>query len=91
MTEGIQGPGSSGPVTPTGNSTNQELINAMNTPVRTLGDLKRVLIQNLGEEKGKKLYNHFIMSMVNSMLSQLRQTQQSADQATKSMGQDQPS
>lgn len=90
MVEGIKGPGASDKPHPIGeDSTKQELVKAMETPVHTLGQLKQVLIQSLGEEKGKKLYNHFLMSLVASMLSQIRQSQQSADQATKSMGQTQ--
>lgn len=92
MTEGIQGPGQSSQPMPTTPATpQQELEVAAKTPVKTLADLKRVLIEHLGEKNGKKMYNHFLKSVIESMLSQMRHSQQSADQATKSMGQNQPS
>lgn len=64
-----------------------EMRKAFETPVKNLAQMKKVLIDSLGEEKGKKLYNRFLTTLVESMLSQIRQTAQGADQATKSMGQ----
>ncbi len=46
----------------------------MNEKVRTLGDLKAVMVKHLGEEKGKKLYNFFMQSMAMQMLAQVRAT-----------------
>ncbi len=97
MTDGIKGPDSSGktehssmePLMKLG-SDKQKEIEAMSTPVRTLGELKSVLLKSLGKEKGTKLYNHFLMGIVQSMLSDVRQAAQRADQAAKDMNQPPP-
>lgn len=93
MSEGIRGPTEKQPASHVSDTASKSsgLAAAMETPVKTLSQLKEVLIKDLGKKEGMKLYNHFMTSLVESMLSQIRQTQQSADQATKAMGQDQPS
>lgn len=58
---------------------------AMQAKVKTLGELKAVLIQHLGEKEGTKLYNTFLQSFVMTMLAQLRQSAQGADKAAQQM------
>ncbi len=91
--DGIKGPSESHKPEPvplvSPDSEREKLLKAMETPVSNLGQLKKVLVDNLGEQKGLKLYNHFVRGLVMAMLSQIRQTSQSADQATKKMGQNQ--
>ncbi len=79
----VHEPGGAAPSSPTGDPMQE----AMNTKVATLGQLKKVLIDHLGEKKGMKLYNLFLKNLALSMLSQMRQAQAGADAATKSMRQ----
>lgn len=56
----------------------------------TLNDLRNLLIQHMGEEKGQQMYNRFIISLAMGFLAADRQAAQQADQATKQMGQQNP-
>jgi hypothetical protein len=58
---------------------------AITTPVKTLGDLKNLLISNLGPQQGTKLYNTFLKSIAMAMLAPLRTAQQQAQQAVRQM------
>lgn len=59
------------------------LQNAMHTPISDLGQLKAMLIANLGEAAGKKLYNSFMTSIVMGMLQQLQASAAHAKQASQ--------
>ena len=58
---------------------------ALHAKVRTLGQLKEILIENLGEEDGKKMYAQFVKSFSMLMLNQVQQAAKAAKQASKSM------
>ncbi|MCB1181054.1 MAG: hypothetical protein KDK55_03410 [Chlamydiia bacterium] len=63
------------------------ILAAMETPVRTLGQLKTVLIENLGKKEGEKFYQTFLKSFVMTMLAPIRTAEQQAQQAAKKMRQ----
>lgn len=65
-----------------------DLSIAADAPIKTLGDLKKVLLQ-ADPEKGEKLYNSFITAIVLTMLGPMRTAQANAEQAAKKMSQDQ--
>lgn len=77
-TQGVGGSGGTGPVQGPKNiveaPAESDVQGLMNEKVRTLGDLKAVMVKHLGEEKGKKLYNFFMQSMAMQMLAQVRAT-----------------
>lgn len=81
----IQPPGSSGVGETPGGPSGGSVENALHTPVATLGQLKQVLIQNLGEKEGTKLYNTFIQSFAMQMLSQIQHSAQQAQRAAQQM------
>ena len=94
MAEGGINLGESGNVSPTessdigkvlGKPTGQQMEYALHTPVKTLGDLKRILIDNLGEENGTKYYNSFIKSFSMLMLNQIQQSARGAKKAAEQM------
>lgn len=58
---------------------------ALHTPVQTLGQLKQVLIANLGEENGTKAYNAFIQSFAMQMMQQVQQSAAQAQKAAQQM------
>lgn len=58
---------------------------AMSTPVHNLGELKQVLISNLGQEKGTQFYNMFLKTMAMMMLSQVQQSAEQAKKASQQM------
>jgi hypothetical protein len=58
---------------------------ALQTPVRTLGQLKELLIANLGEETGTKFYNSFMNSFGMLMIEQVRKAASSAQKAAQNM------
>lgn len=61
-------------------------VDISNINVKTLGDLKNVLVGRLGKEKGEKLYNQFIQSIALGMLSNMRVSEKAAQKAAKKMG-----
>ncbi len=61
--------------------------NALHTPVSTLGQLKKVLIDTLGEKEGTKMYNSFIKSFAMQMISQIQQSAEQAKKAAQQMRQ----
>lgn len=58
---------------------------AMRTPVANLEQLKQVLVQNLGEEKGTKLYNSFLSSFTMLMIQQMQSSARQAEKASEGM------
>jgi len=84
-TSGIGGSGASS-LQPTSTSlTPASWEVSIHTPVRTLADLKNVLIEHMGEKKGMQLYNFFLSSIVTASVTQMQQSSQAADQAAKGM------
>jgi hypothetical protein len=83
----IPTPGSSGVGGVSGEPSGASIENALHTPVANLGQLKKVLIDNLGEEEGKKLYNTFVKTFAMQMLSQLQHSADQAKQAAQQMRQ----
>ena len=61
------------------------IVKALDTPVKTLGQLKSVLEQNLGKKEGDKLYKTFMTSFVMTMLAPIRTAQQQAQAAARKM------
>lgn len=57
----------------------------LHTPVANLGQLKALLIANLGEQAGTKLYNSFMTSFAMIMMQQIQDSAQGAKQASQSM------
>ena len=64
-----------------------DLQAALHTPVRTLGELKEMLIKHLGKEKGTKLYNTFMKSFAMQVMSQVQHSAQQAQKAAQQMRQ----
>ena len=64
------------------------LENALHTPVKTLGDLKRVLISSMGEKEGTKFYNNFLKSFAMLMLNQVQHAASAAKKASRQMRMD---
>lgn len=58
---------------------------ALHTKVKTLGQLKQVLIDNLGKKEGEKVYNYFMGSIAMEMLSQIQHAAQQAKKASQQM------
>ncbi len=58
---------------------------ALKTPVKTLGELKALLVQKLGEKAGTKLYNTFITSFGMIMLQQMQDSMRRAQQAAENI------
>lgn len=56
---------------------------ALHAKVKTLGELKAVLIRYLGEKQGTKMYNTFIQSFAMIMLSQIQQSAEAAKKAAQ--------
>ncbi len=81
----IQPSESKGPEETSGEPTGKSLENALHAPVKTLGQLKQVLIDNLGEKEGKKLYNSFMKSFMMQILNQVQESAQQAKKAAQSM------
>lgn len=81
----IQPSESTGPKELSGDVSGGSIQKALHTPVKTLGQLKKVLIDNLGEKEGTKLYNNFIKSFALMMLSQIREAAQGAAKAAQQM------
>jgi hypothetical protein len=55
----------------------------LHTKLRTLDDLKNLLISQYGEQKGKKFYKMFIQSFAMMMLQQVQSTAEHAKQAER--------
>ncbi|MCC5832137.1 MAG: hypothetical protein JJU12_03745 [Chlamydiales bacterium] len=70
-----------GPGGPSGGS----IENALHTRVATLGQLKQVLVDNLGEKEGTKLYNGFVKSLAMQILGQVQQSAEQAKKAARQM------
>lgn len=66
----------------------QEGANVMQTPIHTLGELKKVLVEHFGEKDGKKAYNNFLFSFGMLMLSQVQHSADQAKKASQRMRQD---
>lgn len=63
----------------------QSIENALHTKVSTLGELKAMLVKNLGEKNGTKMYNEFIQSFAMLMLEQIQQSAEQAKKASQQM------
>lgn len=59
------------------------LQNAMHTPIANLGQLEAMLVANLGEAAGKKLYKSFMTSIVMGMLQQIQASAAHAKKASQ--------
>ncbi len=59
------------------------LQKAMHTPISDVGQLKAMLIAELGESAGTKLYNSFMTTMVMGMLQQIQASAAHAKQASQ--------
>jgi len=57
----------------------------LHTKVATLGELKAVLVQSLGEHQGTKFYNMFIQSFAMIMLQQIQSSAAQAKKAAQDM------
>jgi hypothetical protein len=57
----------------------------MQTPIRTLDDMKNLLIQHYGQEQGNKLYQSFLKSVIMMMFSQMQESAEHAKQAAQKM------
>lgn len=84
---GPSGPPQSGETSPSGQGGpgGSAVYDAMHAEVRTLGELKKALIKNLGEHDGMKLYNSFMKSFALAMLAQMQQTAARAKKAAQQM------
>jgi hypothetical protein len=58
---------------------------ALHTPVKTLGELKKVLVSNFGEKTGMKVYNQFMMSFAMLMMQQMQDSAEHAKKASQDM------
>lgn len=58
---------------------------ALSTPVHSLGELKELLIANLGKEKGTKFYNMVLKTIGMMMLSQVQGASEQARKAAHEM------
>ncbi|QVE49554.1 hypothetical protein SBV42_02145 [Chlamydia crocodili] len=54
-------------------------------PVRTLDQLRLALIQKMGEEKGKEMYDKFIQSILISSFGNIHKEMDRAQKASKKM------
>ncbi|WP_139414963.1 hypothetical protein [Chlamydia abortus] len=54
-------------------------------PVRTLDQLRLALIQKMGEEKGKEMYDQFIQSILISSFGNIHKEMDRAQKASKKM------
>lgn len=54
-------------------------------PVRTLDQLRLALIQKMGEEKGKEMYDSFIQSILISSFGNIHREMDRAQKASKKM------
>ncbi len=79
--------GTSGPKETSQGPSSGSIENAMHTPVKNLGQLKQVLIDNLGEEQGKKMFNNFVKSFAMQMITQVQHSAQQAKKAAQQMRQ----
>ncbi len=59
---------------PTGEPSSASVESALKTPVRTLGELKKMLIEKLGHKKGLEMYNRFLTGIGQVMYSQMQTT-----------------
>lgn len=76
----------SGPGGVTGQPSGGSVENVLHAKVKTLGQLKQVLVQNLGEKEGTKLYNNFIQAFAMQMINQVQQSAAQAKKAAQQMG-----
>jgi hypothetical protein len=60
----------------------------LDTKVRTLGELKAILIKHLGEKKGLKFYNEFMTSIAMMMQLQVQHAAERAKKAAQDMRMD---
>lgn len=57
----------------------------MHTPIKSMSEMKNVIVQSMGEEKGNELYNKFIKSFVTQMITQMQHFAQRAKTAAAEM------
>lgn len=58
---------------------------ALHTGVRTIGELKQLLISSLGPKAGTEFYNNFMKTMTLTMLAQVQKSAEHAKQAAREM------
>lgn len=61
----------------------EKVANVLHEKVKNLGQLKQMLVKNLGEKEGDKLYNSFLTSFAMIMLEQIQHSAQKAKQAAQ--------
>jgi hypothetical protein len=64
-----------------------EISDMLHTGISSLDQLKQVLISYMGEEKGMKFYNQFMLSFAMQTLTQMQHSTEQAKQAAQSMRQ----
>jgi len=62
-----------------------DISGLMHAKVGTLGELKAVLIQYMGEKEGTKFYNQFMTSFAMIMMQQIQESAQHAKEASQNM------
>lgn len=68
-------------------SDKEQLQQIQSAPVRTLDDVKQLLIGSLGYDKGMKFYNNFLATIVLEGMALQRSAAARAQQAAKKLGQ----
>lgn len=66
----------------------EDVSSLMHTKIGTLGQLKAVLVQYMGESKGTKFYDQFLTSFAMIMLQQIQESAEQAKQASQDMRMD---
>lgn len=86
---GASGVGGSQPIGPSGIPSSGAApsgnVNLADIRIGSMNDLKRVLVENLGEEEGKKMYDQFMKSFVMGMMGPVQQAAERAKKASKEM------